>query len=92
MSAIDAPFLVDIIRRTLPEGVQLSIHEHTEEHYEDRFIQDPFLNSMKMELNEMYKKRQKEIASSQETKESKEQAKEQKKLAELYSTMDDEDD
>ena len=40
----------------------------------------------------MYKKRQKEIASSQETKESKEQAKEQKKLAELYSTMDDEDD
>ena len=69
MSAIDAPFLVDIIRRTLPEGVQLSIHEHTEEHYEDRFIQDPFLNSMKMELNEMYKKRQKEIASSQETKE-----------------------
>ena len=38
MRSIDAPILIDILRRTLPEGVELSVHQHQEEHYEARFI------------------------------------------------------
>jgi hypothetical protein len=32
----DLQILVDILRKTCPEGVELSIHEHQEEHYESR--------------------------------------------------------
>jgi hypothetical protein len=38
MRSIDAPILIDILRRTLPEGVELSVHQHQEEHYEARYI------------------------------------------------------
>ena len=33
----DLPVLIDIIRKTLPEGVQLSIHEHDTSHSEARY-------------------------------------------------------
>ena len=33
----DLPVLIDIIRKTLPEGVQLSIHEHDNSHSEARY-------------------------------------------------------
>ena len=32
----DLPVLIDILRKTLPEGVKLSVHEHKPEHYEAR--------------------------------------------------------
>jgi len=32
----ELPVLVDIVRKTLPEGVTLSIHEHKAEHKEAR--------------------------------------------------------
>ena len=38
MRSIDAPILIDILRRTLPEGVELNVHQHQEEHYEARYI------------------------------------------------------
>merc|ERR1719347_45472 len=28
MRSIDAPILIDILRRTIPEGVELSVHKH----------------------------------------------------------------
>ena len=34
----DLPVLIDIIRKTLPEGVELSVHEHKEEHREARYV------------------------------------------------------
>ena len=92
MTAIDAPILFDILRRTIPEGVELNIHEHTEEHYEARFIPDPFLIGIKTELKEMAERYEKEKESSIEAKQEREARKEQKKLAELYSNFDDEDD
>ena len=38
MRSIDAPILIDILRRTLPEGVELNVHQHQDEHYEARYI------------------------------------------------------
>ena len=49
---------IDVIRRTLPEGVELNIHEHTEAHFEARWIPDPFLNAVQEELDEMESLRQ----------------------------------
>ena len=31
--------MIDIIRKTLPQGVRLSVHEHQEEHSEARYVQ-----------------------------------------------------
>jgi len=52
MRSLDAVILFDTIRAALPEGVQLSLHPHTQEHYEARFIPDPFINSIRSELAE----------------------------------------
>ena len=37
VQTIDLPILIDIIRKTLPEGVQLSIHENKDENQEARY-------------------------------------------------------
>lgn len=50
LRSIDAPILIDSIRAALPTGVQLSLHPHQQEHYEERFIPDPFINSIRSEL------------------------------------------
>jgi len=52
LRSVDATILFDSIRAALPEGVQLSMHPHTQEHYEARFIPDPFINSIRSELAE----------------------------------------
>jgi len=36
LRSVDAPILLDLIRATLPEGVNVSFHKHQEEHYELR--------------------------------------------------------
>ena len=36
VQTVDLPILIDIIRKTLPEGVQLSIHENKDENQEAR--------------------------------------------------------
>jgi large subunit ribosomal protein L48 len=50
LRSIDAPVLIDSIRAGLPTGVQLSLHLHQQEDYEERFIPDPFINSIRTEL------------------------------------------
>jgi len=52
LRSVDAPILIDTICAALPEGVRLSVHNHEQEHYEARFIPDPFINSVRQELNE----------------------------------------
>ena len=44
MRSIDAPILIDILRRTLPEGVELNVHQHQDEHYEARYIPGEGIN------------------------------------------------
>ena len=53
MRSIDAPILIDILRRTIPEGVELSVHKHEAEHYESRYIPDPFIDGISKELADM---------------------------------------
>ncbi len=36
LSSVEAPVLLDVIRASLPEGVEMSLHKHEEEHYEAR--------------------------------------------------------
>ena len=38
------------MRKTIPEGVSLSVHPHQEEHFEARYIPDPFIEGLKAEL------------------------------------------
>lgn len=57
----ELPVLVDIVRKTLPEGVTLSIHEHKAEHKEARFISDPFIDGLRTELHELESKKQEAI-------------------------------
>ncbi|GAB6021579.1 39S ribosomal protein L48, mitochondrial [Chamberlinius hualienensis] len=47
------PIYVSLIRASLPEGVELSIHKHEEEHEEIRYIPDTDLNILKDQLIEM---------------------------------------
>lgn len=50
LRSVDAPLLVDSVRRALPEGVTLAVHEHTVEMAEERWIADPFIDSLRTEL------------------------------------------
>jgi len=52
LRSIDAPVLLDIIQRALPEGVTLRIMEHTVEASEARWIADPFIDQLRSELAE----------------------------------------
>lgn len=60
----DLPILIDVVRKTLPEGVRLSVHEHQTEHKEARFIPDPFIEELQRELNQLEAKKQENIARS----------------------------
>lgn len=52
LRSIDAPVLLDVIQRALPEGVTLCIKEHTVEASEARWIADPFIDQLRSELAE----------------------------------------
>eukprot|EP00088_Acartia_fossae_P042279 TRINITY_DN44364_c0_g1_i1.p1 TRINITY_DN44364_c0_g1~~TRINITY_DN44364_c0_g1_i1.p1 ORF type:complete len:250 (-),score=27.35 TRINITY_DN44364_c0_g1_i1:105-854(-) len=88
MRSVDAPILIDTIRSTLPEGVQLSFHEHLQEHYEERYIPDPFINSVRAELTAS---EEKNIAARAE-KEAASAAKAARKQAALLKSIQDTDD
>ena len=92
LRSIDASLLIDLLRRTLPEGVELSVHEHTEEHYEARFIPDPFISGLKEELRQMEDERAKQADEKMLSAAEKEARREKRKLDELYSSLDEEDD
>merc|ERR1712083_1284323 len=83
MRSIDAPILIDILRRTLPEGVELSVHQHQEEHYEARFIPDPFISGITQELADMEKRHTADIETNQALRAEKDAKKAEKKLSEL---------
>jgi len=57
MRSVDAPLLIDAIRKCLPQSVELSVHEHTQEHFEERWIPDPFIDSIRSELEEGQEKK-----------------------------------
>jgi len=52
LRSVDAPILIDLIQRALPEGVQFSLHEHTTEAAEARWIADPFIDQLRTELSQ----------------------------------------
>lgn len=83
LRSVDAPILVDIIRTALPEGVQLSLHQHTQAHYEERYIPDPFIESLRKELSDDEEKREAERADRQATA----AAKAARKQAELLKSL-----
>merc|ERR1712008_534952 len=92
MRSIDAPILIDILRRTLPEGVELNVLQHQEEHYEARYIPDPFISGITQELAEMEKRHTADIEMNQTLRAEKDAKKAEKKLSELYDDDDDEED
>jgi len=89
LRSIDAPILIDTIRTALPEGVTLSVHEHTRDMEEDRWISDPFIDKIRSELEEKDETKALERAKSEAKMEAKAQ---KKKEMLLKSLRDDEDD
>lgn len=52
LRSTDASILLDCIQRALPEGVQLSMVEHSDDLEEQRWISDPFIDKLRAELAE----------------------------------------
>jgi large subunit ribosomal protein L48 len=52
LRSVDASTLIDVIQRALPEGVQFSLHEHSVEAEELRWIADPFIDKLRTELSD----------------------------------------
>merc|ERR1711973_196148 len=71
----DLPVLLDVLRKTLPEGVSLSVHKHERKHYEARYIPDPLISSVEEELDEIEKDRAEQIAIKRAEREAKQTAK-----------------
>lgn len=88
LRSIDAPILFDYIRTCLPQGVYLSIHEHTQEHYEKRWIPDPFLNAIRTEL----KTDEEKMAEEKEKRAIKLETKQAKKQETLLKSLTDSTD
>ncbi|TRY78673.1 hypothetical protein TCAL_11597 [Tigriopus californicus] len=82
---LDVPQLFDILRITLPEGVNLSVHEHTEEDFEARYIPDAFVNTIKTELAELEDK----DYEMKEKRKEKALEKEKRKAATLLASLED---
>lgn len=89
LRSIDAPILFDIMRTCLPEGVEMSVHPHKQEHYEQRWIPDPFIDGIRQELLSDEEVKAQEIEAKKEVKAGKE-AKKQEML--LKTLLGDEDD
>lgn len=87
LRSVDAPILIDCIRAALPEGVQLSLHEHIQDHYEERFIPDPFINSIRTELAAGQNK----LDAAKAEKEAMSAAKAAKKQATILQSLDSDD-
>ena len=71
VATTELPVFIDALRKTLPEGVSLSVHEHSDQDYEARFIPDPFINSIKEELDVIETARNEEIARRRAEREAK---------------------
>ena len=71
----ELPVLLDVLRKTLPEGVSLSVHKHTNEDYEARFIPDPLIESVTQELEVIERERAEAIAIKRAERDAKRAAK-----------------
>ena len=91
MRTIDAQILIDILTRTIPEGVELSVHEHSEEENEVRWVPDPLRNAIKDDLFEMAQARRAEREGSDLKTAAKQARKEKAKLDELYAEFQSDD-
>jgi len=87
MRSIDAPLLLDTIRRGLPEGVTLSLHEHQVEMAEARWIADPFIDSLRAEISASKDTKELEQAKKAELAD----AKAARKRTELLKSLTEED-
>jgi len=87
LRSIDAPILIDLIRRALPEGVQFSMHEHTVEMDEERWIADPFIDQLRTEL----KGKEEEKDQEQEKRAKVLEVKSARKRETLLKSLQDED-
>lgn len=88
LRTVDAPILIDTIRAALPQSVQLSLHEHQVEFQEARWIEDPFISSLREELSEG---EEKQIALKEKRQEVS-AAKAAKKQAALLESLQGEED
>jgi len=85
LRSVDAPILIDTIRIALPEGVVMSVHEHTRDMAEERWIADPFIDSLRTELDTAAEEKEKEMIKKDATAE----AKAARKKAELLKSLSD---
>lgn len=53
IAAPNFPILLRLAQAAQPEGVSISVVEHTEEHEEYRYVPDKDLNELKHQLDEM---------------------------------------
>lgn len=83
LRSVDATILIDLIQRALPEGVEFSLHEHTVEAEERRWIADPFIDSLRKELSEGQE--EKDILAAKKEKEK--EAKEARKKEMILKTL-----
>jgi len=90
--SIDLPMLIYLLRHTIPEGVRLSVHEHEEEHFEARFIPDPFIEGIKKEIAEYNLTKEASMESAALTRAEKEERRKQKLLQSLEDGDDDDDE
>lgn len=88
LRSVDALILFDTLRAALPQGVSLTAHEHKVEHYEERWIPDPFINSLRDELSEGQEK----LAAEKEKRQEVSAAKAARKQAALLKSLQGEDD
>jgi len=71
LRSVDAAILIDLLQRALPEGVQFTLHEHTVEKEEQRWISDPFIDSLRSELSEGQEEKEAEMVKKAKVAEEK---------------------
>ena len=86
-SVLYGKLLTLVTRMALPEGVSMSMHEHTRDMEEQRWISDPFIDSLRTELES----KAEEKAAEKIKSEAKLEAKAQKKKEMLLKSLHDED-
>lgn len=92
LRSIDAPILFDIMRTCLPEGVELSVHPHLQEHYEHRWIPDPFIDGIRQELLSDDELKAQQMENKMEMKAGKEAKKKEMLLKTLIGSEGSEDE
>jgi len=88
LRTVDAPILIDTIRAALPQSVHLSFHEHQVEFEEERWIPDPFINSLREELYSG----EEQVALEKEKKQAASEAKAARKQAALLESLQEDED